>query len=378
MIPRTPGGHQMSTDTTTAPRQRIAAIDALRGFDMFWITGGRQILMGLIALVFGEVPESVRYQLGHPEWLGFSAWDMIMPLFLFITGAAMPFSLGVEKEQGVPLSKILLRMARRVALLWLLGTIAQGNLIQCLWAGDFERLRLYSNTLQAIASGYVLAGLGLLFLSKRGQGILCAVLLIVFWALMMFVPFGDHPAGTLEPQANLAKHMEPMLLAPFHERGTYTWTLSSLAFGGTVLLGVFAGHLLRSTLAPAEKLRWLVLAGVACLIGGQIWALHFPIIKHIWTSSMVLWAAGWSYLALALFYWLIDMRQWRKWSFVFMVVGANAILAYMVGERWVDLVESFLPENSTELQEGFASLFAFSTFWIFLYILYRKRIFVRV
>lgn len=364
--------------TTETPRQRIAAIDALRGFDMFWITGGRQIVLGLIALVLGEVPKGVYYELGHPEWLGFSAWDMIMPLFLFITGAAMPFSLGVEKEKGVPLPQILLRMARRVVLLWILGMIAQGNLIQCLWAMDFERLRLYSNTLQSIASGYVIAGFGLLFLSKRGQGLLCAVLLLSFWALMMFVPFDGHPAGTLEPGANLAHFVEGKLLSPYQERGSYTWTLSSLAFGGTVLLGVFAGHLLRSTLAPAAKLRWLIIAGVACLAGGQIWALHFPIIKHIWTSSMVLWAGGWSYLVLALFYWLIDMREWRRWSFVFMVVGANAILAYMIGEAWVDIVEHALPENASEVMEGLASLVAFSTFWVFLYVLYRKRIFVRV
>lgn len=359
-------------------RQRIAAIDALRGFDMFWITGGQQMVLGLVALVLGGVPEAVRYQFGHPEWVGFSAWDMIMPLFLFITGAAMPFSLGVEREKGVPLARILLRMARRVALLWVLGMIAQGNLMSCLWAMDFERLRLFSNTLQAIAAGYVIAGLGLLFLSQRGQAVLCAALLVVFWGLMMFVPFGEHPAGTLEPRANLAYVVEQWFWAPFQERGTYTWTLSSLGFGGTVLLGVFAGHVLRSYRAPGDKLRWLLLAGVACLVGGQLWALHFPIIKHIWTSSMVLWAGGWSYLVLALFYWLIDMKQWTRWSFVFMVVGANAILAYMVGEAWVDFVESALPEGAGEVAEGAASLVAFSTFWLFLYVLYRKKIFVRV
>lgn len=365
-----------------APKERIIAIDALRGFDMFWITGGQGIVLGLAALLCGgHAPEWVRYQLEHPAWTGFTAWDMIMPTFLFLAGASMPFSIAVEKERGVPLSKIFLRIGRRVVLLWILGMIAQGNLLSSLSSMDFSRLRLYSNTLQSIASGYVLASIGVLFLSFRQQVALCAGLLLLFWGLMMFVPFGGNPAGTLEPRLNLALHVDEVLLGRFRDGTSYTWILSSLAFGGTVLLGVFAGGVLKSSRTHAEKLRTLVLMAVGLLVGGQIWGLHFPIIKHIWTSSMVLWAGGWSVAALAFSFWVLDMRGWRRGSKVFIVVGANAILAYVLGEKWVSLVEYIFEKfakGENQVLEGVASLIAFATMYLALNVLYRKKIFVRV
>src|SRR6185436_3193049 len=140
-------------------------------------------------------------------------------------------------------------------------------------------------------------------------------------------------AGVLEEHANIAYTVEQWVMGRFID-GTdppYTWVLSGITFTATTLLGVFAGYVLRSTSAPMMKFVWLVLLGVVCLAGGWAWAeyLHFPIIKHIWTSSMVLWAAGWSYLLLALFYLVIDVIGLRLIAFPLVVIGMNAIVAYV-------------------------------------------------
>lgn len=367
----------MSESATAPAPDRVVSIDALRGFDMFWITGGREILLGAVALFTGGVPVWLDYQLRHPAWTGFSAWDLIMPLFLFITGSAMPFSFSRKKRGHAAIYR---RLARRVVLLWILGMIAQGNLLSCIAGMDFSTLRLYSNTLQAIASGYVIAALALMHLHKTGQAILCAALLLIYWALMALVPVPGHGAGVFTPDGNLAIHIDKLLLGRFQDGTTYTWILSSISFGGTVLLGVFGGHILRSAAKPAQKFGMLLAAGFLCLALGALWDLAFPIIKHIWSSSMALWAAGWCYLLLAFFYALCDWAGWRKWAFPFVIIGANAILAYMVGEKIIEfglhLANSALGE--TRVTDGLGALLAFAIMWTALFILYRKRWFLRV
>jgi predicted acyltransferase len=370
----------MSTEAKP-PSNRVMAIDALRGFDMFWIMGGREMLLGLAVLFTGGVPELLHYHVSHPEWMGFSAWDLIMPLFLFITGASMPYSfskIAADGQRDYP--RIYLKLARRVALLWLFGMMVQGNLIQSIATMDFSELRLYSNTLQAIASGYLIAALALLHLPRWGQGALCTALLLAYWALMMAVPVPGHGAGVLEPGANLALYVDESILGRFRDGTSYTWILSSLAFAGTVLMGVFAGHLLRTDWSRPRKLSALIAAGVGCLALGAVWGMWFPIIKHIWTSSMVLWAAGLSYLLLAAFYALMDLGGYKRWAYPFMIIGANALLAYMVGELIVGAAsgaaESLFGES--RLIEAAGATAGFAAAWAGLYTLYRKRWFLRV
>lgn len=361
----------------TGASERMVSIDALRGFDMFWISGGREFILGMLALVVHPFPAWLQYQAGHVDWIGFSAWDLIMPLFLFITGVALPFAMSARAAQ--PDAVFYRRLARRVALLWLLGMIAQGNLLECLWHWSTEELHLYSNTLQAIASGYLIAAVAMRYTDIRGQAVLCACLLLAYWLLLRFVPFPGHPAGTLEPQANLALWVDETILGRFRDGTTYTWILSSLAFAATVLLGVMGGHILRSDRAPMQKVFALLGMGIACLAGGWVWGLFFPIIKHLWTSSMVLWAAGWSFALLAVFHWAIDVRQYRKAAFYFTVIGANSILAYMAGEVWPDIFEYLFGDPKFgSFRFVLAASVAVASLWAILYALYRKKIFIRV
>lgn len=359
---------------------RIVSVDALRGFDMFWIMGGGEVVKLFIRLFADPMPPALEYHFEHVEWVGFAAWDLIMPLFLFIVGVAMPFSVGRRVEKGEPLGRIYLHTARRVILLFILGMIAQGNLLTF----DPGRIHLYCNTLQAIAAGYLIATIAIMHLRVAGQIVLCAVLLAGFWLLLLFVPVPGHGAGVLTPEGNLAMFVDETILRRFRDGTPYTWILSSLGFAATVLLGVFGGYVLKAKgPAPGRKALALAGLGVASLAAGVIWGLWFPIIKHIWTSSFVLFAAGLSYLLLAAFYTVIDIYQYKKWAFAFTVVGANALLAYMVGEILrAREIAFFLFGDAMQAWPPFA-MFAFallvlSLFWLGLYLLYRKRIFIRL
>ena len=368
-----------------APAERVLAIDAVRGFDMFWIAGpeaGHWLVTSLIILLCGHLPDGIAWQMGH-HWGGFTAWDLIMPLFLFIVGAAMPFSLGRRIEAGDGRGPLYGRALRRVALLWVLGMISQGNLLQF----RLDRLELYSNTLQAIAAGYLIATVVMVEVRQpRWQAAVTVGLLLAYWAAMALIAPPGGSAGDYGQTVNLAEWIDRSLLGSYRNHDPdyhYTWILSSLGFGATTMLGVFTGRLLRSPLPPRRKLLTMIGGGLALLLLGWLWSFSLPCIKHLWTSSMVLWAGGWSVLVLAAFYGLIDILGWRRWCCPFVVIGANAIVAYMLQPLFD------VHHLGTHLFGGFSRLFgpgaAFvlavltcTSLWLLLWLLYRKKIFLRV
>ncbi len=393
---------------------RVASIDALRGFDMFWIVGGGGVVMAVVVAIGAVIPsawleaaapyfpsaEWFESQMRHVAWEGFSAWDLIMPLFLFIVGAAMPFSFAKRIERGQSKWALHRKVFRRVIILWILGMIAQGNLLDF----DLSRLHLFSNTLQAIAVGYLVAALALIHLSIGLQAVLCAALLIGFWLLMLLVPVPEHGAGVFDQQANLAMYIDEAVLRGFRDGTTYTWILSGMGFAGTVMLGVFSGHILRTAWSQWTKVAVLAAFGGLLLALGWFWSGGFdgvggvtivggwrcPMIKHLFTSSMVLWACGWSYLLLALFYLVIDVLGFRRWSFLFVVIGANAIFAYMlvhpfhldnVGSRFVGGLAKYinsLPPPGPAIAGAIVPVAGFVVLWLVLYYMYRKGTLIRV
>jgi predicted acyltransferase len=365
-----------------ADQRRIVALDALRGFDMFWIVGGQELALATVGLVWKKPPEWIEYQLEHVPWEGFTAWDLIMPLFLFMVGAAMPFSFSRRLDAGQSKAGLYWKIVRRTVILFILGMMVQGNLLDF----DLSTLHLFANTLQAIAVGYLIAGFVILNVGMIGQVLITLFLLVAYWLLLTFVPFDGHPAGTLEPNANLALAVDTFILGRFRDGTTYTWVLSSFTFTATVLLGVMSGHILRTKLQQWQKLIALVAAGLACLGLGWAWAEWggFPFIKHIWTSSMALWAGGWSFLLLALFYLVIDVIGWRRWAFPFVVIGMNAITAYVA--HWFipfrgiseTLVSGAARHAGTAGKDFVIELTAMLLIWVLLYHLYRQKIFVRI
>ena len=346
---------------------------------MFWIVGGREVLLAAVALFVTPVPAWLEYQLDHVPWesYGFSAWDLIMPLFLFVSGVSLPFSM--TKWRQTSARQFWLRIGRRILILWILGMAIQGHLLE--W--DLDRLKLYSNTLQAIAAGYLIAVILTMTLPMVGQIAATAALLIGFWAILNFVPFDGYPAGTIEPWHNVAKYVDQVVLGSFSDTWYYTWVLSSLGFGATLMFGVFAGYVLRSSATPNAKAMRLVALGLAFLLIGGLWSFESPFIKYIWSSSMNMWAGGWCFLLLAAFYWIIDAKGFRRWAFPLVVLGVNAITVYTATHLFdFQLVGDVFVGSLKEPWGAFGMfLSAFGALlvpWLILYYMYRKKTFIRI
>jgi predicted acyltransferase len=361
-------------------QKRIASIDALRGFDMFWITGGEEIIHALRNLAPGPTMNTLDTQFRHVHWAGFHFYDLIFPLFLFVVGTVLPFSLTRRLEEGANRGQLYRHILRRLVLLFLLGLVYNGLLDL-----NFPELRI-AGVLQRIALCYFFAALIVMNTGVKGQAAIAGGILIVYWAVMKLVPVPGMGAGLLTPEGNLASYLDRLLLPrPFccFGFGDNEGILSTFPAVSTTLMGVLAGHWLRAKRSPIRKTLGLVLAGVSCLLVALLWSLSFPIIKNLWTSSFVLIAGGWSLLLLALFYWIIDVRGYKRWAFFFSVIGLNAITIYLV-DRLFDFgtitaifVHGFISYLGP-LKPVFWAFSVMMTGWLFLYFLYRQKIFLKV
>ncbi len=340
---------------------------------MFWILGAGEVVRRLIMIFARPLPASVAAQFDHAEWIGFTAWDLIMPLFLFLVGTSMPLSLSKRLSKGVPRGSIYLQTLRRVCVLWILGMAAQGNLLSF----DPSSFHYYSNTLQAIAAGYLVSMILILNTGLVFQLASIAVLLVAYWLLLVLVPVPGYGAGSLTPAGNLAMYVDTIILGRFRDGTTYTWILSTLGFASTVMLGVMSGRILSLAKGAYRKILFLSAAGCACVALGLAWSLCLPIIKHIWTSSFALFSAGLCFLLLAFFYWLIDVRGFSKWAFPLRVAGMNSIAAYLL----TGVTEATLAGNGMMGRgpvAGFlAALGVLLGLWLILYAMYRLKLFVR-
>jgi predicted acyltransferase len=382
------------TTAGNSSSERLVSIDALRGFDMFWIVGGEGLAVA-IANWIGEPTKSfVHEQLTHADWDGFRFYDLIFPLFLFLVGAVLPFSLGKLRDRGQSGAPVYWRVIRRTVLLFFLGLVYYGFL-----QFNPPNQQRYVGVLQRIAVCYFCAALIYLNTRLRGQVILLVAILVGYWALLAWVPPPDSLAGDYSKEHNLSgwvdRHYHPgKIFKDYYEYGDNEGLLSTIPAIGTTLLGVLAGEWLRS--GRSKWLKWLglLVAGGVCLGLGYLWSsglpprYQFPLIKNIWTSSFVLWAGGWSFLLLALFYGIIDVLRLRRWSFFFVVIGMNAITIY-VAERILDfphLSQFFLGGMAkyfgvwfgSAAQEIVLATGAVALAWLLLLHLYRHKIFLRV
>lgn len=307
-------------------KERILSIDALRGFDMFWIMGGHYIVVGLDDVFHNRFTAFLKTQLDHVEWTGFNFYDIIMPLFLFLAGVSMVFSYRKRLATETGKKKLWKHTARRVLILWLLGMIVQGKLLTY----DISQLQLYSNTLQAIASGYLVATVIILYFPVRVQVIITILLLLSYWAIMALIPINGTTEGAYSATQNVAFVFDHMVLGRFHDGLDYTWIISSLNFGATTMLGVFCGYIMESGNRKTQRLLIFVLSGVLLIVSGLILNVWHPIIKKIWTSSFVLFSGGICVLLLALFYLIVDIWEFRKGIKWLIILGSNAIFGYVV------------------------------------------------
>lgn len=313
-------------------QQRVVSVDALRGFNFFWILGADGAIWALDRMLSGQGPwlaavgNFIGQQMLHAPWEGFRFYDLIFPMFIFVTGVSITLSLPklVEREGK---TRAHWRVVRRFLLLYALGLIFYGGVGQ-----HWSDIR-FLGVLQRIAICYLVASILFLNFNPRGLAVALAVSLIGYWALMTFVPVPGIGAGSFAPGANLANWID------LHYLPGRLWDLTRDPEGllgtipaiGTCLLGVFAGLLLRDQRLSAQRKSFaLIGGGVAMVVLGHAWSLQFPIIKALWTSSFVLVSAGYSAVLLGLMHQAIDVWGYRAWATIFVWIGANAILLYFI------------------------------------------------
>lgn len=367
-------------DPTVKLSGRIESIDALRGFDMFWIIGGTDIVRGLAQGSGNQFLQSLMSQFGHVPWVGFHFYDLIMPLFLFVVGVTMPYSFKKRLGRGDSKKEIYIHVIKRVIILFVLGMITQGNLFEYNWS----RLHIFIGTLPAIGAGYLVSSLLILNMNLRTQIVTTSFFLLLYWALMKLVPVPGYGAGVLTPTGNLGYYLDHLIMKGFLPQDrVYTQLLNIMTFGSTVMLGVFAGYLMQSDKTEREKVVLLLSLSIGTMILGLLWSLWFPIIKHIWSSSFVLFAGGLSYLLLAVFYLIIDVFGYRKWAFGFTIIGMNSIAVYIATHVYdfrnvSTIFVGGLAKWTGTWNDCVQALAAFAVVWLILYWMYRKKTFVSI
>lgn len=371
--------------------RRVMSVDALRGFSIFWIIGADGAILALERMlrdkgpVLSSVGTFLGTQMTHADWEGFRFYDFIFPLFIFVTGVSIVLALPrfVEREGT---AKAHLHVLRRALVLYMLGVIYYGGV-----GHQWSDVRLVG-ILQRIAICYLFASI--LFLNLEWRGLVAALLalLVGYWALMTFVPGPGVGTGSFEPDANLANWLDLHYLPGrlWDETRDPEGLLSTLPAIGTCVLGVLSGLLLKDErLTATQRSLWLIAAGVAMIAAGYLWSLQFPIIKAIWTSSLVLVAGGYSAILLAVSFQVIDVWGWKSWATPFVWIGANAIMLYFINglvgfvpfafrlvggdvARWISSVTT--PGTGALLGHVLGLVFAVALAGF----LYRRKIFLRV
>ncbi len=363
--------------------ERLKSIDALRGFDMFWICGGEIIVETIAKYTGWPVFEWMHTQLQHVEWNGFHFYDMIFPLFLFLAGVSLPFSIQKRKEQGQSNREIHIHLIQRALILIGLGIIYNGGL-------NFEWPIRFASVLARIGLGWFFASLIVLHFNRKGQIAWFFGFLLFYWAIMMLIPVPGFGAGVLTLEGNLSAYIDRILLPGRLYDGVMDpeGILSTIPAISTALLGAFTGYFLQDeTLKFSKYRKWIFIlgAGILLVLVSILWDTVFPINKKMWTSSFVLCAGGMSLIFLSIFYLIIDVRGFTKWAFPFVVIGMNSIFIYLsqsvfggfgvLNDSIFSGVVSLFSQNA---QPVIHSITFTLTGWLVLYFLYRKKIFFKV
>lgn len=362
--------------------QRLYSLDALRGFDMFWIIGADEFFHQMGKAAGTPFWQSLSTQFTHPSWNGFHVYDLIFPLFLFLAGVSTPYSIGRALAEGKTKRQVLLKVVKRGCLLVLLGLV-YNNGLQLRPLAD---IRL-SSVLGRIGIAYMLANIIYIYAREKVQFAWFAGLLIGYWLILKFTAAPGFPPGDLTMEGNFASYVDRSLLPGKLSLGIHDTVgfFNNIPAVGTALAGIITGiYIKKQEVAKEKKALMMALTGVLSLLVAQLWNLDFPINKNMWSSSFVMHTTGLSLLLMALFYYIIDVLGYRRWAFFLKVIGMNSILIYISGKfiNWRYTANGFFqwlvewvgePYNLVTL-----SLCIILVKWIFLYILYRQKIFLRV
>ena len=366
---------------------RLLSLDVFRG-------------MTIAAMTLVNNPgtwSAIYWPLEHAEWNGWTPTDLVFPFFLFIVGVSITLAFGRRLEEGAPTRPLYLKVVKRALIIFGLGLLLNGFPLFHL-----STIRI-PEVLQRIAVCYLIAGLIFLSTKLRTQAIIAVALLIIYWIVMTKIAAPGFSAGDLTKEGSLASYVDRLVFGPHVWRQAKVYDpegiLSTIPAISTALFGILTGHWLRTERSQFEKAAGLFVAGAFCVMIG--WAMNpfFPINKALWTSSYVVFTAGLGLQLLALCYWLVDIKGYKRWAWPFIVFGMNAIALFVGSDLMVILMGRIkvpLADGSQTSLQGwiFENLFLswaspinaslayaiwFVLLWLFLmWLLYRKKIFIRI
>lgn len=359
---------------------RLTSLDAFRGIT-------------IAAMILVNDPgdrRHVYWPLEHAGWNGCTPTDLIFPFFLFIVGVSLVLSFGSRTDKGATRCELLLHSAKRTAILFGLGV-----LLYAYPRFDIHTTRILG-VLQRIAIVNLATSLLILYAGRTARYVAAAVILLGYWVLMTRVPVPGYGAGILTIDGSLASYIDRALLYNHLEIAHHfdpEGLLSSIPAIATCLFGVFAGEYILSK-TGRQLMRTLLAGALAAVVVGYLWSFWFPLNKKLWTSSYVLFTAGLALGFLGFLYWAVELRGWRRWVQAFVWFGVNPLAIYFLASFVFEL--SGHPLRGIRIKEVvyqhwyapyFANpynaslLYAISyllLFWTLAWILYKKKVFIRL
>ena len=366
------------------PQQRLQSLDALRGFDMLFIMGFSGLVIAICSLFPDGADCWLAQTMKHVDWDGLRHHDTIFPLFLFLAGVSFPFSYAASLDKGALRPQIYLKIARRTILLFLLGLVYNG-----IFKLDFDSLRVCS-VLGRIGVAWGIAAVLFVNFGRLSRAVISCVILLGYYLVVCYIPAPDvEGADPLTMQGTIVGYID-RLITPgrlIYDGGRFDpeGLLSTLPAVVTAMLGMFAGEYVRSEKHTPNRKTLIMFAVAAAMLGvGLLWSLEFPINKMLWSSSFVLVVGAYSLAMFALFYYIIDVRGYKSWAKPFCVIGMNSITIYMaqriisfgsISKFFLGGAAGLLPEQWGAVVLKAGSVLAC---WLFLYFLYRKKVFLKV
>jgi predicted acyltransferase len=378
-----------------AKNNRLISLDALRGFVMFWIMSGEHIIHALAKAAPIPVFVWMSAQMHHTDWNGVTFYDMIFPIFLFVSGVSMPYSFdrkrsvaGVTSPIKLPAKekqKIYLSMVKRTCILLFLGFIVNG----LLRFDGFEQTR-FASVLGRIGLAWFFAGIIYLNFDFKQQLFWFVGILVGYYFTLKFVPVPNFGAGILTPEGSFTSYFDQQFLPGRLHSKVYDpeGLFSTIPAIATALIGVLLGTFLKEKAVDFsinKKLLIMMVSAVVLMGIGMLWNYDLPINKRLWSSSFVCYVGGFSILLFAFFYLIIDVMGFHKWAFPLVLIGSNSILIYMAFEGFVNFghTAEFVFGGIIEYfpflwQPVFTALSVTIIQLILLYFLYKRKLFLKV
>ena len=361
-------------------KERLRSLDVLRGFTMFWIIGGSALMHTLADATNYQVINWLSNQMHHTDWDGFRFEDLIFPLFMFVSGVAIPYSIGRKLKQGVSKKKVLVKVAKRCLILIVFGVIYNNAI-----SFDFANMR-YASVLGQIGVAYLVAVAIYIHSNLRDQLLWVVGILLGFWVVMTLVPVPGFGAGVLTPEGNFSGYVDRLLLpGKLHSEHYDPQGILLMFSAATItLLGAVTGTLLiNEKYTKIKKTGIMAIFGVVLVGVSLVWNIWYPINKEIWSSSFNVLTVGLSLLFLSLFYFIIDVKAYTKWSFPFVLIGLNPITIYMA-YRIINFkyTSEFLLTGVMNIFDNFSGVIlnigVLGLEFFLLFFLYKRKIFLKV